>query len=276
MSIPTDNNLRTELRNKLTGIKTYFRDKTVIVAFSGGVDSTVLAELGHQFAKRMMAVTADSITVLTGEVEEAALIAQQRGWEHRIININELKDVNFVSNPKNRCYYCKKGLTKELRVIAKEISADIIVEGTNVSEVSGHRPGLKALKEGSIESPLLRHELTKADLRDLARYFNLPNAEKPSLACLSSRFPYGVQITSDKLQRVGLAERYIIDTYFIKVLRVRDHDGLARIEVAPEEREKISKPEILDDLHQKLRKFGFTYVSLDCRGYRTGALNEVL
>ena len=150
------------------------------------------------------------------------------------------------------------------------------MEGTNISEVGGHRPGLKALKESSIESPLLINKLTKADIRELARFFDLPNANKPSLACLSSRFPYGTQITYKKLKRVGLAERYIRDSYHIEVLRVRDHDGLARIEVAPEEREKLLKLEILDNLHQKLLEFGFTYVSLDCSGYRTGSLNEVL
>jgi uncharacterized protein len=276
MVLPENICLSTELHIKLTRIKNYFTDKTLIVAYSGGVDSTVLAELGHQFARRMIAVTADSITILPGEVEEAAVIANQRGWEHRIIHIEELKDINFVSNPKNRCYYCKRSLVKELQEIAFEIGADLIVEGTNVSEVSGHRPGLKALKENFIQSPLLIFDLSKGEIRYIARYFGLPNAEKPSLACLSSRFPYGVMITPKKLMRVGLAERYILDTYHVNVLRVRDHDGLARIEVAPEERKKLCNPKILDRLNQKLREFGFTYVSLDCGGYRTGALNEVL
>jgi uncharacterized protein len=275
MTLLTDKIIKPKLQVKLNKIITYFEAKTVIVAYSGGVDSTVLAELGHQFAKRMVAITADSITILPGEVENAVFVANQRGWEHQIIQINELEDENFVSNPENRCYYCKKGLAKELQKIALKIGADIIVEGTNISEVSGHRPGLQALKENSIESPLLLNELTKTDIRDLARYFGLPNAEKPSLACLSSRFPYGVMITPKKLRRVGLAERYILDTYQINVLRVRDHDGLARIEVSPKERKKLLKLEILDNLNQKLREFGFNYVSLDCSGYRTGRLNEV-
>lgn len=261
---------------KITNLKHYFTGKTVIIAYSGGVDSSVLAELGHRFAKRMIAVTVDSPTVLPGEVQEATEIALNRGWEHRIIKSNELEDENFSSNPKNRCYYCKKILSEELQKIAVEENAQIILEGTNFSEVTGHRPGLNALKEKSIDSPLLNNKLTKADIRELARHFKLPNAEKPSLACLSSRFPYGVKITPEKLHRVGQAERFILDSFQIKVLRVRDHDGIARIEVAQEEREKLLKVEILDELQQKLKELGFTYVTIDCHGYRTGSLNEVL
>lgn len=268
--------LNHELQRKLKQIETYFKNKTVVIAFSGGVDSTVIAELANQYAKRSIAVTADSITVLPGEINFAINLAKERGWEHRVVNINELEDENFVANPTNRCYYCKVGLSESLHNIANEIEADIIVEGTNVSELTGHRPGLKALKENKIKSPFLKFKITKPEIRDIARYFALANAEKPSLACLSSRFPYGVKITPEKLQRVGLAERYIIDTYSIKILRVRDHDGMARIEVAPEERIKLLYPEVLDDLDIKLKKLGFTYVSLDARGYRTGALNEVL
>ncbi|MHA2245843.1 MAG: ATP-dependent sacrificial sulfur transferase LarE [Candidatus Hodarchaeales archaeon] len=275
MALLFEKKLTSDLQTKVEQLKKYFANKIVIVAYSGGVDSTVLAELGHQFAKRMIAVTADSITVLPGEVQEATQIALHRGWEHQIIHISELKDDNFAANPSNRCYYCKKGLSEELHKIALEVNANVIVEGTNISEAGGHRPGLKALNEGSIDSPLLINKLTKTDIRELARFLNLSNAEKPSLACLSSRFPYGVRITPENLKRVGLAERYIRDNYHVKVLRVRDHDGLARIEVAPEERVKLLKIEVLDSLQHKLREFGFTYVSLDCRGYRTGALNEV-
>ncbi|MFX0066524.1 MAG: ATP-dependent sacrificial sulfur transferase LarE [Candidatus Hermodarchaeota archaeon] len=270
MTLQSDKILKPELRNKLTRLQKYFTGKIVIVAYSGGVDSTVLAELGHRFAKRMIAVTADSPTVLPGEVEEATQIAQNCNWEHRIIRFNELDDANFVANPSNRCYYCKKGLSKELQKIAAEVNADIIVEGTNISEARGHRPGLQALKENSIDSPLLLSELTKEDIRELASFFGLPNADKPSLACLSSRFPTGVIITPEKLRRVGQAERYILDTFHIRVLRVRDHDGLARIEVGPEEREKLLKSEILTDLDRKLRELGYRYVALDCAGYRTG------
>lgn len=274
MTLQSDKILKTELRNKLTRLQKYFTDKIVIVAYSGGVDSTVLAEVGHQFAKRMIAVTADSLTVLPGEIEEATQIAQKYNWEHRIVKFNELEDANFVANPSNRCYYCKKGLSKELQKIAAEVNADIIVEGTNISEVRGHRPGLQALKENSIDSPLLLSELTKEDIRELASFFGLPNADKPSLACLSSRFPTGVKITPEKLRRVGQAERYILDTFHVRVVRVRDHDGLARIEVGPEEREKLLKPEILTDLNRKLKELGYRYVALDCAGYRTGSLTE--
>ncbi|MFX0182657.1 MAG: ATP-dependent sacrificial sulfur transferase LarE [Candidatus Hodarchaeota archaeon] len=276
MTVQSETKLIPELQMKLDQLKKYFTDKIVIVAYSGGVDSSVLAEAGYRFAKRMIAITADSPTVLPGEVDEAVQIAKQRNWEHRVIKINELKDEEFVANPHNRCYYCKKGLSKELKKIASEVNADFIVEGTNVSEVKGHRPGLQALKENYIDSPLLLSELTKDEIRELAVYFGLQNADKPSLACLSSRFPTGVRITHKKLRRLGLAERYILDTYNIRVLRVRDHEGLARIEVAPEEREKLLSPEILDDLHRKLKEIGFRYIAIDCAGYRTGSLSEII
>lgn len=262
---------------KYQNLLEFFKNKIVVVAFSGGIDSTLVSEIAFKSAKTMVAVTADSITVLPGEVEKAKQLAMDRGWTHRIVKINELQDTNFSSNPSNRCYYCKAGLSEELKRIADEINAEIIVEGTNFTEVSGnHRPGLVALREQKVTSPLLEAKLTKEEVRELAEFLGLPNSQKPSLACLSSRFPYGVQITPEKLKRVGLAERYILDTYSIKTLRVRDHEGLARIEVAPEERKILLKPEIMDDLHKKLKSFGFDYVSIDCRGYKTGSLNDVL
>jgi uncharacterized protein len=267
--------LTAELEQKLNNIKSYFFDKTIVVAFSGGVDSSVVMEMAHLYGKRAVAVTADSVTILPGEVEYSIELAMNRGYEHRIIEVNELADDNFASNPINRCYYCKSDLVEILNSVAIEIGADIIVEGTNISETGGHRPGLQAIQEADVKSPLLEFKLTKSDIRLLARYFDLPNAEKPSLACLSSRFPTGVKITKEKLIRLGKAERYILDTYRIRTLRVRDHEGLARIEVSPEEREKLLDIKILDDLSQKLKSFGFNFVTIDCTGYKTGSLSEV-
>ena len=266
--------LNSDLQSKLDNIKQYFNRKIVVVAFSGGVDSTVVMELAHRYAKQAIAVTTDSITILPGEVDKAHTLALSRGYEHKIYKINELEDENFAKNPSNRCYFCKSGLAEVLQEAASEVSADIIVEGTNVTEVSGHRPGLQAIKENNIQSPLLVFGLSKTEIREIASYYGLPNAEKPSLACLSSRFPTGVRITPEKLRRVGLAERYIIDTYDIQVLRVRDHEGLARIEIAPEERKKLLQEHILDDLQQKLKEFGFIFVAIDCQGYKTGSLTN--
>lgn len=267
--------ISSELEKKLNRVKTYFRNKIIVVAFSGGVDSSVVMEIAHQCARRAVAVTANSITILPGEIEQCIMLAKDRGYEHRIIEINELKDEKFVSNPLNRCYFCKSGLVKVLYNVANEINADLIAEGTNLSEIGGHRPGLQAIQEAKVKSPLLDFQFTKPDIRALAKYFNLPNADKPSLACLSSRFPTGVKITEEKLIRLGKAERYILDTYNIRTLRVRDHDGLARIEVSPEEREKLLNVSSMDDISQKLKSFGFDYVSIDCAGYKTGSLSTI-
>ena len=272
--IRANSTLPKKLDDKLTQLKQFFKHKNVLVAYSGGVDSAVLAEIAHRNAIRMIAVTADSPTVLPGEVTKATNLAKERGWEHRIITIDELKDENFVANPHNRCYYCKKGLAKVLEEIALEEQVDVIVEGTNMSEVKGHRPGLQAITEQLIDSPLYLNKLEKDEVRSLAKHLGLSNAEKPSLACLSSRFPTGVRITREKLKRVGLAERFLLDTYHIKNLRVRDHDGLARIEVGMNERDKLLSIRILNDVHSKLKALGFRYVSIDCAGYRTGSLTN--
>ncbi|MFW9853453.1 MAG: ATP-dependent sacrificial sulfur transferase LarE [Candidatus Thorarchaeota archaeon] len=276
MSVEHKNSLSSSLKAKLLGFQQFFKDKSIVIAYSGGVDSSVLAELGHRYAKRVVAVTADSPTVLPGEVEAAARLAASRNWNHRIIQINELEDPNFVANPIDRCYYCKHGLSEALQTVADEFRADIVVEGTNFSEVRGHRPGLRALKEHSVDSPLLQGELTKDDIRQLAHYFGLPNADKPSLACLSSRFPPGERITAKKLRRVGKAERFLMDTYGIRVVRVRDHDGLARVEVAPEEREKLLEGQILDEINRRFIEFGYRYAAIDCGGYRTGSLVQAI
>ncbi|MFW9777592.1 MAG: ATP-dependent sacrificial sulfur transferase LarE [Candidatus Heimdallarchaeota archaeon] len=276
MTVQHKKALSPSLKEKLLEFKEFFEGKSVVIAYSGGVDSSVLAELGYRYAKRMLTVTADSPTVLPGEVEEATLLAEKRKWNHRVIRINELEDPNFVANPIDRCYYCKHGLSEALKTVAEQFKADVIVEGTNFSEVRGHRPGLRALKEHSVNSPLLQGKLTKDDIRQLAHYFGLPNADKPSLACLSSRFPPGERITVKKLQRVGKAERYLMDTYGIRVVRVRDHDGLARVEVAAEEREKLLEGQILDDINQRFKEFGYRYAAIDCGGYRTGSLVQAI
>ena len=170
------------LDTKLTKIQNYFAGKIAVVAFSGGVDSTVVMELAHRYAKRAIAVTANSITILPGEVEKAKTLALSRGYEHKIFEVNELDDENFASNPYNRCYFCKSGLATVLQKVALEVHADIMVEGTNITEVTGHRPGLQAIKENNIQSPLLEFGLTKTEIREVASYFGLSNAEKPSLA----------------------------------------------------------------------------------------------
>ncbi len=270
--------LSSELVEKINAVKNLFNNKIVVVAYSGGVDSAVVGKLAQLYAKQAYLVTTHSLVTPPGELDIAKKVAKEIGLPHLIFEIDELENENFRKNPINRCYFCKTELSDVLFQVAKKYNADLIVDGTNYSDISGsdHRPGYQAIKEKGIVSPLVLAKITKKEVRELARYWKLSVAEKPSMACLSSRFPYGVELTPEKIKRVAQAELYLRQKLNIKILRVRDHDGLARIEVAPDERSKFFDPTIMDQVYEKFRELGFTYVTLDLKGYRSGALNEVL
>ncbi|MHA1838500.1 MAG: ATP-dependent sacrificial sulfur transferase LarE [Candidatus Ranarchaeia archaeon] len=265
------------LAAKLAWLEDYFRrQEKVIVAFSGGLDSGFLAAVAYQvLGDDAVAVTADTQSLARDELRDAKRVAKEIGIKHRIIKYDELKNLQLVTNPENRCYYCKSSLAKHLKRIAEEYHGTTIVEGTNASDLTGHRPGYKALREQQIQTPLAQADLAKSEIQLIAKLIGLSIHDKPSTACLSSRFPYHTLITDEKLKRVEEAEKYIKKHAKVRQIRVREHlDGLlARIEVDPREREKFFDIGLLDSVTAYLKQLGYRYVTLDIEGYRTGSLN---
>lgn len=247
---------------------------SVLVAYSGGVDSTFLLKVAHEVLReKAVAVTACSETYPARELEEAMTMAREIGVRHLTIISEELDIPGFSQNPPDRCYFCKTELFSKLQKLAKEEGLQWIVDGTNLDDMGDHRPGRKAAQEMGIRSPLLESGLRKEEIRALSRELGLPTWEKPSMACLSSRFPYGTPITRERLRMVNAAEEYLHGLGFRQV-RVRHHGEIARIEV-----EKGEIPHLLENagvVAQHLKKVGYTYVTIDLEGYRSGSLNEVL
>ncbi len=261
--------------NKIQSILGALKERgSVLIAFSGGVDSSVLAALAFRsLGKKAIAVTADSQTFAPGELECAKTVAKEIGISHIVITYDELGEPGFAENPKDRCYYCKKGLIRELKKIAAEHYIETIVEGTNISDLKGYRPGRRAVIEEGVYNPFVEFKVTKGEIREIARELGLSVAQKPSMACLSSRFPYGQTITVDGLKRVGEAETYLHALGF-NALRVRDHAGIARIEIMPGEMVRIL--EMRDAVSAEFKRLGFSYVTLDLMGLRSGSMDEVL
>ncbi|MBV4437140.1 ATP-dependent sacrificial sulfur transferase LarE [Clostridium tyrobutyricum] len=250
--------------------------QSAAIAFSGGVDSTFLLKVAHDvLGDNVIAITATSSTYPKRELDEARKYAKSMGVKHIIIESEELDIEGYAKNPVNRCYYCKKELFSKLRNIAKENDINYVLDGSNLDDTGDYRPGMEAAKELGIVSPLKEAKLTKDDIRTFSREMDLPTWNKPSFACLSSRFPYGNKITSKKLKMVEDAEQFLLDLGFRQV-RVRCHDTIARIEVAPEERSKFFDLSLMDKVGNKFREIGFTYVTLDILGYKTGSMNAVL
>lgn len=247
---------------------------SVLIAFSGGVDSSVLAALAYRaLGKKAIAVTADSQTLAPGELDRAKTVAREIGISHRTIYYDELGEPGFAENPVDRCYHCKKGLIRELKKIASEHNIKTIIEGTNISDLKNHRPGHRAVVEEGIYNPFVEFKVTKEEIREIARKLGLSVSDKPSMACLSSRFPYGQTITANALRRAGAAEKYLHEHGF-NVVRVRDHAGIARIEITPDE--MIRLMEMRDEVSVEFKRLGFSYVTLDLMGFRSGSMDEVL
>jgi uncharacterized protein len=246
------------------------------VAFSGGVDSTFLVRVAYEvLGDKVIAVTATSSTYPERELKEAINYAKDMGVKHIIISSEELDIEGFASNPKNRCYFCKKELFTKIKEVAKENEIEYIFDGSNLDDTGDYRPGMQAAKELEVVSPLKEANLTKADIRELSKEMGLPTWDKPSFACLSSRFPYGKKITIPKLKMVEEAEQFLLNMGMRQV-RVRYHEEIARIEVSPSERVQFFNVQLMDMIGEKFKEIGFTYVTLDMLGYRTGSMNEVL
>ena len=248
----------------------------VIVAFSGGVDSTFLAEAAKRaLGDNALAVTAVSDSYPEREMKAAQDIAKQIRIRYETINTDELETEGYASNPTNRCYFCKTELFEQIRPIAEQYKIGTTVYGAIPDDVGDHRPGMDAAKQMGIQAPLIDVNLTKAEIREVSKRWGLPTWDKPAFACLSSRFPYGTRITRENLRLVDRAEQFLFDLG-VRQFRVRHHDTLARIEVDPQEIEFIAAKSIRTQINEKFKSLGYEHVALDLQGYRSGSLNEGL
>jgi uncharacterized protein len=249
--------------------------ESALVAFSGGVDSSLaLAVAARALPKhRVLAVTSNNETYLPSELDLAREFAESLGVELLVVNTRELDDPNYASNPTNRCYFCKSTLYTDLAKLAEDRGYACVVDGANKDDEGDYRPGRKAAKELGVVSVLSEAKMSKADVRELAKYLGLPTWDKPALACLSSRFPYGQEITPEKLSQVARAEEFLRREDF-KQVRVRHHGEIARLEIGPDELERAFA--MREKISAELLDAGFLYVTLDLAGYRAGSLNRAL
>lgn len=261
------------LENKLNELKQILgKMGSVLVCMSGGVDSVFLSIIAHQvLGAEAMAVTADSPSMPRHELDEAVHLAHQYGFRHLVIRTDEISLPEYVSNPVNRCYFCKNKLFEQMDRIAQEGGFHWVCYGENLDDQTDHRPGGIAAREFRVRAPLKEAGLTKSDIRMLAQSMGLPIWDKPAMACLASRIPYGIQITSKKLAQVESAENFLLDLGF-RQSRVRHHEEVARIEVDPDQMPNVLR--FSSEITTYLQSLGFTFVALDLIGYRRGSMNE--
>lgn len=250
--------------------------RSVIVAYSGGVDSAFLAAVANEaLGRKALSVTAVSPSLAPSELDEATDLANRIGLNFMTIETNEIDRPDYQANNPDRCFFCKDELYTHLVRFAEEESFDSIVNGTNVDDLGDYRPGIEAAKQYGVRSPLVEAELTKDDIRALSRDMDLPTWDKPAQACLSSRIPYGTTVTVEALTKIAKAEQFLRSKGF-KQLRVRHHETIARIEIEPSDFSAITSEPVRSEINQEFKNIGYSYITLDLDGFRSGSLNEIL
>jgi uncharacterized protein len=265
------------LEAKLDHLRAIFAPMpTVLVAFSGGVDSTFVLKVAYDvLGDRVLALTTTSPTMPDQDRRSALAMAAQIGARHVVIESNELEIPGYAGNPLNRCYLCKHNLFTVCEAQARDLAIDAIVDGLNLDDLHDYRPGIKAAAELRVRHPLVEAELSKAEIRELSRRLGLPTWDRPASPCLSSRFPYGTTITEDALRKVERGEEFLHAMGFA-VARVRYHGDVARLEVEPGELPRLLAVEVRDQVDRELKQLGFRFVTVDLKGFRSGSLNEGL
>ncbi len=269
--------LSEEISAKLQALKDYIRSLgSLAVGFSGGVDSSFLLAVAQEvLGDRVIAVTGEDASVPEREVREAKEFCEARGIRHFICKVNPLAEEGYRHNSKDRCYFCKHGIFTEVSKIAAAEGIEYMAEGSNMDDLGDYRPGLRAAAELSVKSPLREAGFTKAEIRLASKAMGLPTWSKPAYACLASRFVYGEDITEEKLHMIDQAEQFLIEHGFFEE-RVRLHGNLARIEVPPQDIERIAAEEMRAAIYDEFRRLGFMFVTLDLKGYRLGSMNATL
>ncbi len=269
--------MQQELATKYEALQRHLKELgKLVVSFSGGVDSTFLLAAAYEaIGKQVTAVTAAGKSVPRREIEEAEEFCRERGIRHIVFAFDELEIDEFAENRPDRCYYCKTAILQKVREIAEQVDAVYIAEGSNVDDDDDYRPGKRAVTEAGVISPLKEAGLTKEDIRQISREMGLATWNKPSFACLASRFAYEEPITAEKLRMVEMAEEFLRKNGFSQY-RVRVHGSMARVEVVTEDLERFLEPNLRLEFTAYMKELGFTYTALDLDGYRSGSMNEVL
>ncbi|MBQ9303214.1 ATP-dependent sacrificial sulfur transferase LarE [Butyrivibrio sp.] len=269
--------LSKELMEKLNNLEEYIRGLgSLAVGFSGGVDSSFLLAVAHEvLGEKVIAVTGADASVPERELKEAEKFCSDRGIKHIICRVDPLSEDGYRHNGPDRCYFCKHGIFSEVKKIAEENGIAYMAEGSNMDDMGDYRPGLKAVAELSVKSPLREAKLTKEDIRLISRAMGLPTWSKPAYACLASRFVYGEEITEEKLHMIDQAEQFLIEHGFFEE-RVRLHGNIARIEVPAKDITRLASDEIREAVYERFKELGFMFVTIDMKGYKLGSMNATL